>query len=222
MTKEIDITGKRHGRLLVVERAGTRIVRGQNVRTWRCLCDCGNEVFVTKEQLVDKKSCGCLRKDMYSTPEMNPNFRHGECTDSHSRLYGIYCNMLKRCLSQKDAQYKNYGGRGITVCDDWLHDPASFLSWARCNGYRDDLTLDRIDVNSGYSPDNCRFVDRKTQGNNTTRNHHITYNGKTLTMSEWADETGIPYYTLRSRINILHWPAEKALTQPVRKMHYQR
>ena len=221
MPRETDITGMRYGRLLVVGKTDMCDFGTRGAPIWRCLCDCGNEVLVTRKRLRDKKSCGCLLKEQQTISEKNPNYRHGENCNGPSRLSQIYHNMIERCNNPNNTVYPNYGGRGITVCDEWQCNSSSFFKWAHDHGYRDGLTIDRVDVDAGYSPENCRFVDRKIQGNNTRRNHYITYNGKTLTMAEWADETGIPYYTLRSRINILHWAPDKALTHPVREMHYQ-
>ena len=215
MSKEIDMTGMRFGRLVVTGKHGRKMVGNRSMPAWHCVCDCGGEVLVSRQELKDKRSCGCLKTDA----SKSSNYRHGECEDGHSRLYKIYFNMVERCTNPNNTQYQNYGDRGIKVCDEWLRDSSAFFCWAYENGYREDLTLDRIDVNSGYCPQNCRFASRKQQANNTTRNHCLTYLGETMTMAEWADRMGIPYCTLRSRINILGWPTEKALTHPVRKMY---
>jgi len=133
-----------------------------------------------------------------------------------TRLYRIWSNMKQRCNNPLNPYYQKYGGRGIDVCDEWQSDFPTFAKWAKDNGYTDDLTIDRIDVNKGYSPENCRFASMDIQANNTTRNHHIAFNGQTKTMSEWANEFGIKYSTLRSRINLLGWDIERALTTPQR------
>ena len=211
MSKEVDMTGKVFGRLKVIEKAGRKIYGGRDMPAWRCKCECGNEVFVCRQELRDKKSCGCLKIDVLR----ERSTKHGECIGKQSRLYKVYQNMLRRCSDPNSTEYQNYGGRGISVCDEWANNPESFFEWSKSNGYNETLTLDRIDVDKNYSPNNCRFVTMKVQANNTTRNHRITYNGETLTMSEWADKTGIPYSTLRSRINCLGWDIEKALTHPV-------
>lgn len=200
------------GRLTVIERAGRKMYSGRDMPAWHCKCECGNDVLVCRQELRDKKSCGCLKLDVLRARST----KHGECVGRHSRLYRIYRNMLSRCSNPKSAEYKNYGGRGVSVCDEWVNNPESFFAWAKSSGYSDDLTLDRIDVSKDYSPDNCRFVDMTAQANNTTRNHRITYNGETLTMSEWARKSGIPYSTLRSRVNLLGWDVGRALTQPIR------
>lgn len=144
---------------------------------------------------------------------------------TNSRLNRIYYCMRTRCLNPNFKEFKHYGGRGITICKEWA-DPEiialgrrgrvtkgwlAFKNWAMLNGYKDDLTLDRIDNNKGYSPDNCRWVTMKTQCNNTRRNHLITYKGKTQSLSAWCNELGLNYSTVRARLNTYHWTAERAL-----------
>lgn len=123
--------------------------------------------------------------------------KHGKY---HTRLYRIYSNMKKRCYNSNMINYKNYGGRGIKVCNEWLDNFMTFYDWAMDNGYRDDLTIDRIDINGNYEPANCRWLTYKQQANNRRNNVYLTYDGKTQTMKEWADELNIPY----SRINCRH------------------
>ena len=126
------------------------------------------------------------------------NYKHGEYK---TRLYKIWNAMLNRTLHVKNEDsiyYKNYKGRGITVCDEW-RDYKVFAEWARSHGYADDLTLDRIDNSGNYCPENCRWATRKEQANNTRKNAYITYNGETHTMSEWSDITGLSYSTLEKR-----------------------
>lgn len=135
----------------------------------------------------------------------------------NKRLQGIFLHMKDRCYNPKFKDYKNYGGRGITVCDEWqtLHSwkgGRAFKKWALENGYADNLTLDRIDVNKGYSPENCRWVTMKEQQNNKRNNRVITYNGKTQTIAQWSRETGLPFKTIQNRLN-RHLPAEKVLSK---------
>lgn len=107
--------------------------------------------------------------------------------------------MKTRCYNKDNPDYKDYGGRGITICDEWLNDFMAFYYWSINNGYKDNLTIDRIDNNKGYSPDNCRWVDVKTQTNNTRRNVLLSYNGKTQSMAQWAKELNISYNTIICR-----------------------
>ena len=139
------------------------------------------------------------------------NTKHGCCG---TRIYRIYNNMIVRCFNQNARSYQDYGGRGITVCDKWSHNFQAFYDWAMANGYADNLTLDRIDVNGNYEPLNCRWATKKEQANNTRRNRMITYNNKTQTIKQWADEYGINYPKLKDRINKLHWTIERALNTP--------
>lgn len=127
-----------------------------------------------------------------------------------SRLYSIYYEMKRRCYDPRRKRYKDYGGRGITVCDEWLNNWYAFKEWALSHGYKEDLTIDRIDVNKGYSPENCRWVTYKVQGNNTRRNHYITYKGRTQTMAQWCEELNLNYHSIRTRINNLHWTVKEA------------
>lgn len=118
--------------------------------------------------------------------------------------------MIERTKRKKNKRYKDYGGRGIKVCDEWLNNFISFYNWAYKNGYKEGLTIDRIDVNGNYEPDNCRWVDLFTQANNKRNNHFVTYNGKTQTIAQWAREYNINYSTLCTRI-ARNWDFEKAI-----------
>lgn len=118
----------------------------------------------------------------------------------NERLYIIWRAMRERCRREKNKRYKNYGGRGIRVCEEW-NDYITFKKWALANGYNDGLTIDRIDNDGNYEPSNCRWVDRASQANNKSNNHLITHNGETHTAMEWSRITGIPYRTILSRIN---------------------
>ena len=121
--------------------------------------------------------------------------------------------MKARCYNPNRKRYVDYGGRGITVCDEWKNDVKAFYDWAMANGYSDDLTIDRIDTNGNYCPENCRWVGQDVQGNNKTDNILVERNGETHTIGEWANITGIRYATLYNRIVKLHWTAEKALNK---------
>ena len=136
---------------------------------------------------------------------------------SHTRLYSIWEHVKSRCLNKNDQAYGYYGGRGITVCADWL-DFIGFREWAIKNGYKDTLTIDRIDSNKGYYPANCRWATRKEQSNNIRTNKIITYNGKTQTITQWAEELLINPDTLYSRVYRANWSIEKAFTTPTKKI----
>ena len=201
-----DLTGQRFGRLTAVNRAGNS-KSGHIV--WLCKCDCGSNLMVTASNLRrgHTKSCGCLQKEATS----KANTTHGM---KSSRLYGIWNAMVGRCHSKTNHAYPLYGGRGITVCDEW-RSFEGFLSWAIANGYGDLLTIDRIDNGLGYSPSNCRWVTRYVQANNKRSNRCVECNGETHTIAEWARMCGIEYGTLLKRINS-GWDVERALSAPIR------
>ena len=204
--KLIDLTGKRFGRLLVIAKDGHK---GKSV-AWLCKCDCGAKVIVRGNDLRSgaTQSCGCIHREQL----VERNSTHGFCG---TRLYNIWGLMVQRCYNQNVPCYEAYGGRGIGICLEWREDFQAFYEWAMGNGYKENLTIDRIDNNKGYSPDNCRWVTRKVQANNTRRNHYITHNGETHTLSEWAGFLGLNPDTLGSRI-YRGWDVDKALTTPLR------
>ena len=136
------------------------------------------------------------------------NLKHGL---RHKRIYTVWRSMRQRCNNPNCKSYKYYGGRGISVCREW-DDPKVFAEWAFANGYSDSLTLDRIDVNKGYAPDNCRWVSQKAQQNNKTTNIRYEYLGEAHTLGEWADITGIRVTTLWARIKVRGWSVKDALT----------
>ena len=131
---------------------------------------------------------------------------------SGSRLYRIWTNMKSRCYNVNFPKYKVYGGKGIKVCNEWLNSFISFKKWALTNGYKDSLTLDRINIQGDYAPENCRWATMKQQENNRTNNHLITYKGVTKTMKQWSEELGIPYNCLQMRLNTYGYSIEEAFT----------
>ena len=205
-----DLTGMKFGRLFVVK----RVENSKNGRAmFLCKCDCGNEKSVVGKSLINcnTSSCGCLQKNATK----KSNTKHGK---RHSRLYSIWYTMRMRCEYKKHKEYHNYGARGITVCEEWLHDFQAFYDWSMANGYKDDLTLDRKNGNGNYCPENCRWVTQKEQQNNRRNNHFITYNGVTKTMSEWGEEIGLLPGTIYARLK-RGWSVERTLTEGV---HHER
>lgn len=207
MSAKIDMTGRRIGRLTVICEAEKR----KKHIMWLCKCDCGKEVIAAGVNLRRGyyKSCGCYSADRLR--EMRTKHKM-----SNSRLYREWAQMKGRCYYPKYINYDCYGERGITVCDEWKNDFSCFMKWALDNGYTDELTLDRIDNDKGYSPDNCRWITGKEQANNRRNNHYVTYNGITKTISQWSEITGIDYGCLKSRITKLGWDIKDALTKPSR------
>lgn len=210
MAKAIDLTGQRFGRLVVIDRA-TELPGVW----WNCKCDCGNVAKIRSSQLRYgfTGSCGCLRDEM-RTEHNKPV--HGE---TNTRLYDIWRGMKKRCYVKNSAGYRYYGGRGITVCDEWIASYEAFRDWAISNGYRDDLTLDRIDPNGNYEPSNCRWATYIEQENNRRSCHYIEINGVKLTVSQWARITNTPMSTLKNRI--IRNGDEKAVKITLTKCKYE-
>lgn len=131
------------------------------------------------------------------------------------RLYTIWKSMKQRCYNPNNRYYKDYGGRGITMCNEWLLSYYAFETWAFLNGYKENLSIDRIDVNKGYAPNNCRWVSWIVQNNNTRKNKYITYKGKTQSMADWCRELNLNYYAVRGRFR-KGWTVEKAFTTKIR------
>lgn len=186
-----DLTGKRYGKLVVLDRAANI---GRQV-AWRCQCDCGNEKTTTGWNLKSGQclSCGCIVKE---TSRMNP-VKHGQ---SYTRLYHIWIGMKQRCYYAKHRHYDRYGGRGITVCAEWVDDFDAFYDWSMEHGYTDNLTIDRIDVDGSYSPSNCRWITLADQNGNTSKTKLYEANGEKHTIAEWSRITGIPKSTIRNRL----------------------
>lgn len=186
MSKRIDLTGQHLGRWTVIEYAGNT----HNGAWWKCRCDCGTVRIVNGRKLRDgtSKSCGCLRRELMS--------KHGA---SNTRLYGIWTNMKGRCNNPNAEGYKDYGGRGIQVCDEWAHDFSVFQEWAMSHGYQESLSIDRVDVDGNYCPENCRWASMKEQQNNKRTNVFCEIDGETRTLSQWAEFSNLPKYEIYDR-----------------------
>lgn len=213
VSKFIDLSGQKFGYLTVVERdVEHRRPNGKTRTYWRCKCDCGNDVTVAADALRrgDQVSCGCYRRQSASQQFAT----HGK---TKNRLYTVWAGIKARCYNPNTRVYPYYGGRGIQMCDEWKNDFSSFYDWMTANGYdenakRGEFTIDRIDPNGNYSPENCRLVTQLEQMNNVRSNHIITYNDESHTIAEWSRMTGINQFKIRNRIVNLGWSVERALT----------
>lgn len=208
-----NLIGHNFGRLAVLGKSENR--NKECRRLWICSCSCGNLVCVDTKSLTtgSTTSCGCYRREKHKRLIT----KHGE---SKSKLYYVWNDMKSRCTDTNADQYKDYGGRGISVCDEWKSSYEAFRDWAIGSGYVDGLTLDRIDVNGDYNQSNCRWVNMKTQSNNKRNNRVVKYNGQSHTISEWSELTGIRKETLLYRINA-GWDIHEAMTRkPIRGGHY--
>ena len=193
--KIVDKTNRRYGRLTVLKQDKTKT----DAIYWVCKCDCGNYKSIKSSELHPGriKSCGCLREEVLKRQQEQT---HGE---AKTRLYSIWRGMKKRCYQPTSAGYKNYGGRGITVYEDWLCSYENFRDWAYENGYEDGLSLDRINVNENYTPSNCKFSTYYQQVNNKRTNRKITYKNIQLTVSQWCTLTEVPKTTFYRKIKEL-------------------
>lgn len=189
-----DITGQRFGRLVAISYAG----KGNRRRTyWNCKCDCGNLTRVQTAHLKSghTTSCGCRLNELNSSIG-KLNYKNGLST---SRLNSIYRNMLNRCYRKEVRSYPSYGGRGIKVCSEWLVENngfSNFCEWAINNGYKSNLSLDRIDNNADYSPHNCRWVAAIEQANNKRNTHYLKINGEVDSVGNWARRLNVSYWNL--------------------------
>lgn len=175
---------------------------------WNVKCDCGNaSVVCTRDLRSNKiKSCGCLI-------DAHRYKKHGL---TKSRLYNIHKGMKGRCYNKNNKDYNNYGGRGIKICDEWMDKEKGFINfvnWALSNGYKENLSIDRINVNGNYCAENCRWATIKEQSNNTRNNMFLSYNGEEKTLEQWSELFGINKTTLRGRI-LRGWSLEDAFNTP--------
>lgn len=200
MSKLVDISGQRFGKLIAKEYVGSK---------WECICDCGNACFVAARHIRHGaiKSCGCMQKE-----NCGNLFR----THGHSKhpLMGVYNTMMQRCYNPNVKSYSNYGGRGITVYEPW-HSFENFFN-DMSNGYAVGLMLEREDNDGEYGPSNCRWATKNEQARNKRTSVFLEYNGERLTMADWAAKIGLSKKTLWARLNA-GWPISEALSSPLKK-----
>lgn len=195
-----NLVDKKFGRITVLKYMGCN--KNKN-SLWLCRCDCSKEKVIIGNNLVRgfTKSCGCLQREVCSKNKKS----HGR---SNTRLFHIWQSMIDRCVNSKNKRYKNYGGRGITICNEWKDDFQKFYEWAITNGYKEEIlpnginkwTIDRIDNNGNYEPNNCRWATNMQQCNNTSINVIIKHGNETHTLSEWCRIYNIQTQTAGDRI----------------------
>lgn len=202
MGKFKDLSGLKFNYLTVISKEFNRAGKWY----WLCKCDCGKKVVLSGSNIVSghTKSCGCYKRSVL--------VKHGKWG---TRLYKTWDCMKSRCNNPKATQYTDYGGRGISVCKEW-NQFENFRDWALSNGYCDGLTIDRIDVNGNYEPNNCKWATRKEQSNNMRTNRVYTLNGETKTLKQWCDLYSLKYHTILCRV-LKGWPIEKALWHPIKQ-----
>ncbi len=194
------MTGQKFGRL--------EVIRLSSDKKWECICDCGSVVRVVWRSLVtsNTSSCGCLRRELRT----RKNTTHNK---SRTKVYKIWCGMIKRCYNQKSKSYKDYGGRGIEVCERWQEFENFYVDMGDPpKGY----TIERRDNDKGYFLENCCWVTKSEQNNNQRTNHLIEFNGVIKNISQWEKYLGFPESTIHKRI-FRNWSIERALTTPLRK-----
>lgn len=200
-----DLSGARVGKLIVIGQSG---LDDYSRALWLCKCDCGNEVIRKSGTLSDaiknskSSHCGCSPARL----------RHG-LTKANKRLYWVWAAIIQRCENKSSKDYSDYGGRGITVCHEWRENFENFYGWALSAGYAQGLTIDRIENEKGYFPENCQWVTIKDQIRNQRKTVFIEWNGEKRSLSEWAERQGLSEKTLRARLFSYKWPVEKALTE---------
>jgi hypothetical protein len=203
-----DLTGLEVGRLTVI----TWVPTVESLAHWLCQCSCGRRSIVKCDHLTRQtvKSCGCLR---FEPPH---NKTHGS---SNSRLYRVWSEMKRRCYDPRRQGYENYGGRGIQMCPEWKAGFADFKDWAIAAGYRTGLTIDRIDVNGNYAPENCRWVTCKENVRNRRITRRVTVSGVEMSLGEAAEKYGVPYNRLKARLYMGYSPedAVRPETDPLRR-----
>ena len=207
----IDLTGQKIGFLTVLQ----RLPQYTHKKTYyKCKCDCGKEIITYYGNLASghTKSCGCYMKKLAS--EMFSTHRK-----SSTVLYKRWSGIKERCYSPNSTKYYRYGARGIKMCDEWKNDFIKFYDWSINNGFSENLTIDRIDVNGDYCPENCKWSNNIEQANNKTNSRFITYKGKTQTVAQWSRETGVAYDNIIARLR-LGWDVDSIFTKPADNKKY--
>lgn len=215
--KIVDVSGQRFGRLIAIKRNGTRYGRG----AWLCKCDCGNEKTIALQHLKNgTKSCGCLNKEIASERGRKSNIgersrKHG---DFGTKLYGVWAGMKRRCYNPNTKYYADYGGRGISVCDEWLmYEP--FKEWALSAGYEEGLSIERLNVDGDYTPENCKWIPLSEQNANKRISIRLEYRGRTYSIKELSKLTGLKERTIQARY-YKGFPIDEIVSPILKKNQY--
>ena len=212
-----DLTGKRFGKLVVLYRTENKVSKNgkSQYAQWVCQCDCGNKKICTTGDLNiagNNASCGCFTKKLRSKNAKKTHTIHG---GTNTRLFSIWSCMKERCSNPNKFGYDRYGGRGISVCNEWTNNDGfiNFRKWAQNNGYKNNLSIDRIDNNGDYCPENCRWATNKEQQRNTKNNTIIKYNGEEKCVAEWAEQFNLNPSLISYRY-AHNYPIEKLFDPP--------
>jgi len=199
--------GEIYGQLLVVRFSH---LKGK-APVYECLCDCGNTCNKRIWEMRNGKvsSCGCAKRKLKT---------HGQTRGEYSRIYRIWRGMKSRCYNENNKNYFRYGGRGVIVFDSWVNNYSEFQRWSLENGYKDNLTIDRVDNNGNYEPSNCRWTTMVVQARNRRNSMVVIYNGESVNLMEISEKVGIRVSVIRSRLNY-EWSIEKSIETPLRRIH---
>lgn len=205
--------GKKFGRLTVI--GFRRVENGENhAWAWDCKCDCGNIVYGIRPRSIKSgqtASCGCLKEEQNVHNLGESRITHGK---TNTRLYGVWCHIKERCKNPHSPAYKNYGGRGICICNEWANDFQRFYEWAMGSGYKDGLTIERVNVNGNYCPENCCWITREEQARNKRNLRMVEIDGEEVTLKEACRRMNLPYQAVHLRITRYGMSVEDALNKP--------
>ena len=198
MEKYKNLIGQKFGRLTIIE-IRYELHAGHMREMYLCQCECGTVKLMRADGIKAGRSvsCGCYGREM----RLKATNKHvlSNCSQLHHPLYDVWCGIIQRCCNPNNKEYKNYGGREITVCDKWRNNFQVFYDWAMAHGYRRGLQIDRIDVNRGYSPENCRWTTPFVQSRNKRNNVYVKFMGEMVTLQDVSNHTGISRSTLYYR-----------------------
>lgn len=210
-----DWIGKKFGRLTVLDAIRERSESGNSRWMWRCKCECGKESIITPNSIVygNTRSCGCLARERFV--EFNKSRSHKYNTTEYKKLWWKYYAIRNRCYNENSSRYKDYGGRGIKVYSEWNDNFDNFVEWALSNGYEEGLTIERVDVNGDYCPENCKFITLEEQANNKRNTVWVEYRGERLSLATLCKNYGLNYHSVHFRLYHRGMSVEEAVETPM-------